>query len=229
MSSFDECLPSPLSRRRIQPATDPTALPPQFGFRRWFADRCSRTVELDRSARRGFARSSRTADAVRRLLQPDRFASTTVDDPNPAHHDGSRLPTQLLPRVAGAETPLSKRSALGQPRLHGPGVDDTGENAQVPRRLPTRSLAPRAVPRPAGLEHLMSQARALQGWSCPASPGYPLPAPVRDCPNGACKHAPSERMRQNRSSREGCPGPHSAKNEASVHTPRCFPPPEDPC
>ena len=141
MSSFDECLSVAAFATPDRPATDPAALPPQFGFRRWFADRCSRTVELDLSARRGFSRSSRKAGAVRRLLQPDRFASTTVDDPNPAHHDGSRLPTQLHSRVAGAETPLSKRSALGQPRLHGPGVEGTGE------KRPIASTPPDAIAR----------------------------------------------------------------------------------
>lgn len=165
--------------------------------------------------------------AVRRLLQPNRFASTTMDDPNPAHRVGSRPPSQLRSRVAVAEMPLSRHSARGQPRLHGPGVErwanrpiDSTPPGAIAR---AGSFAPprwARTPRVAdslrrGLE-LLPRRRALR---C-----------RRPCESAKTARARTFRPSgpASRSSREGCPGPHSAKNEVSVHSPRCFPSPEDP-
>jgi hypothetical protein len=71
--------------------------------------------------------------AARRLLQPNRSTSTTVDDPNPAHHDSGLPPSQLFSRVAAAEQSSARHQARslavavpwchrGQPMRHGPGV-----------------------------------------------------------------------------------------------------------
>lgn len=43
--------------------------------------------------------------AARRLLQSNHSASTTMDDPNSAHHVGGRPPTQLRSRMATANAP----------------------------------------------------------------------------------------------------------------------------
>ena len=61
--------------------------------------------------------------AVRRCLQPNRFASTTVDDPEPRAPQ-RRSPAIAAPAAGGYVQRAQLFSALarGQPRRHGPGV-----------------------------------------------------------------------------------------------------------
>lgn len=128
--------------------------------------------------------------AARRLLQPNRSASTTVDDPNSAHRIGSRPPIQLFSRMAAAMTleplPCSRGAshpARGQPSVNGPGIEsrrspafvDTTPHCAIAR---VRELCPA----PRGLGHLMLRTRDATDWSYLRHARAPLPAPVASSP-----------------------------------------------
>jgi len=57
----------------------------------------------NRSRERIYFPERETPRVARRLLQPNRSTSMTVDDPNPAHRHGGLPPSQLFSRVATAE------------------------------------------------------------------------------------------------------------------------------
>lgn len=98
----------------------------------------------------GRSRTPRTATAVSR------------------HRSSGRgwLPTSAAFRRALRVRPTETSRARGRSR---------GVTAYLTRRLSTRSLAKRALPRPARLEHLMSRSRRGPGWSSPVPTQHPLP------------------------------------------------------
>jgi hypothetical protein len=147
MTSVDEC---PHERRSrgdsFGPATGRAVLPPRSGFRRLFAHRCSRMIELDLKGlaegvtpRRGHARPR----AARRLLQPKHSASTTSDDPNSAHRAGSRPPTQLFSRMAATQNHFLTVVVLSTANraFTGQGSGLGGYPPSSTRRFSARSLA----------------------------------------------------------------------------------------
>jgi hypothetical protein len=113
---------------------------------------------------RGFTSpSDERPRAARRLLQPNRSASTIVDDPNPAHRTGSRPPSQLFSRVATAEAQPFGTLRTRPTERHGSRDRAWTISRLLTRYLSTRSLAKRALPRPTWLGHLTLRTRCGSG------------------------------------------------------------------
>lgn len=100
---------------------------------------------------RGRSRTPRTATAVSRRRSSGR----------------EWLPARAAFQRARGMRPTETSRARGRSR---------GVSACLTRRLSTRSLAKRALPRPAKLEHLMSRSRREPGWSFPVLTRRPLPS-----------------------------------------------------
>jgi hypothetical protein len=86
-----------------EPATDPPALPPGLGFRRFFATKsCSRISWLDPPTE---SAGSSPAGAMGRAPHVDfcnriDLRARPTNRSNPAHRSGGRPPEQLIPRMA---------------------------------------------------------------------------------------------------------------------------------
>jgi hypothetical protein len=184
VASIDECTDETRSRGGpFVPATDLAVLPPRSSFRRFFARRCSRTIELDRiELDEGSLHRAQRPRAARRLLQPKRSTSTTVTDPNSAHHDGGLPPSQLFSRMAatgplphGRGTVAANRCVTGQgsrPRRY--VLLDPTPLVAIAR---TESFAP---PRSARTPLVASSWR--RRMELPVAARAPLPASVASLP-----------------------------------------------
>lgn len=130
-------------------------------------------------------RDPRRPRAARRLLQSNHSASTTVDDPNPAHRAGSLPPSQLYSRVATAvrrrflsvaSPPVANRDFTGQGS--GLGVSAFIDPTPLLRDRSRRELCPA----PLGSGTSCCSPRDEADWSFPAITWASLPSPAPRLP-----------------------------------------------